>query len=341
MRIEKSFSSCQTACLNDHQCNAFSYEEGNSSRCIISNQPLDFIDSFVRLFAFESSFRLPQRYWNISVTGDHNCAVILNRNWNKLVLNQGDDGDNRTTIVYQDDCDFNSRFDFENPTITKSFNDCVMHCVTLKRCTHFSYSSSNEICNVKNALLLTDRLEVGGGIICGYLPDRQPKSEDSLAGLVVDDEFIRRLKNGYRMEKPEFMPEDIGRLMTDCWKPEPHQRPTFSQLRESLGVYMETTVGCANYLQMNNVFIEKDVPVNSISDDADNSDVPQNQEIKREEAIDAFRSSFDYVVPLASSGSSATGRRDKKSFTFKLKKLPVMSARNSIRSTDQTKTTTT
>ena len=163
-------------------------------------------------------------------------------------------------------------------------------------------------------------------------------------GLVVDDEFIRRLENGYRMEKPEFMPEDIGRLMTDCWKPEPHQRPTFTQLTESLGVYMETTVGCANYLQMNNVFIEKDVPVPSINDDSDNSDVLiQNQEMKREDAIDALRSSSDYVLPLTCSGSSAinTDSKNKKSFTLKLKKLSVMSARNSIRSTDQTKTTTT
>ena len=61
------------------------------------------------------------------------------------------------------------------------------------------------------------------------------------AGLMVGDEFIRRLEDGYRMEKPEFMPQDIGRLMAKCWKLEPHQRPTFSLLTESLGVFMEAT----------------------------------------------------------------------------------------------------
>ena len=49
------------------------------------------------------------------------------------------------------------------------------------------------------------------------------------AGFIVDGEFIRRLENGYQMEKHEFMSQDIGQLMTDCWKPEPHQRPTFIQ----------------------------------------------------------------------------------------------------------------
>ena len=54
------------------------------------------------------------------------------------------------------------------------------------------------------------------------------------AGLIVDEEFIRRLENGYRMEKPELMPQDIGRLMASCWKQEPRHRPTFSQLADTL-----------------------------------------------------------------------------------------------------------
>ena len=35
------------------------------------------------------------------------------------------------------------------------------------------------------------------------------------AGLIIfDEEFIRRLENGYQMEKHEFMSQDIGQLMT-------------------------------------------------------------------------------------------------------------------------------
>ena len=74
-------------------------------------------------------------------------------------------------------------------------------------------------------------------------------------GLIVDDEFIRRLENGYHMERRgawgiNSVPEDIGQLMTDCWKPEPNQRPTFSQLAESLTAYMEASVLGANYIKM-------------------------------------------------------------------------------------------
>ena len=57
-------------------------------------------------------------------------------------------------------------------------------------------------------------------------------------GLQFDDSFIRRLQNGYRMEKPEFATNDIGRLMADCWKHEPNQRPTFSQIEEAFKTYI-------------------------------------------------------------------------------------------------------
>ena len=44
-------------------------------------------------------------------------------------------------------------------------------------------------------------------------------------------ELMRELLNGYRMEKPQFVTNEIGRLMTNCWKLEPNERPTFSYLQ--------------------------------------------------------------------------------------------------------------
>lgn len=74
-------------------------------------------------------------------------------------------------------------------------------------------------------------------------------------GLQFDDAFIRRLQNGYRMEKPEFATNDIGRLMADCWKPEPHQRPIFSQLEEALKAHMDSSIS-SSYIAMNRPYIE-------------------------------------------------------------------------------------
>ena len=109
------------------------------------------------------------------------------------------------------------------------------------------------------------------------------------AGLIVDEEFIRRLENGYRMEKPEFAPDHIGRLMTDCWKAQPHQRPTFSQLTESLGVYVETSMLGSNYIQMNKLRI-----TNSLEDQAETNE--NRSSINQDENEDG-PSAAGYILP--------------------------------------------
>ena len=48
------------------------------------------------------------------------------------------------------------------------------------------------------------------------------------------NQLVSSLQSGYRMEKPDLMPQDMGRLMISCWKPEPRHRPTFSQLADTL-----------------------------------------------------------------------------------------------------------
>ena len=54
--------------------------------------------------------------------------------------------------------------------------------------------------------------------------------------------LIRELLNGYRMEKPQYVTNEIGRLMVDCWKMEPKERPTFNQLQEALGNHLESSL---------------------------------------------------------------------------------------------------
>jgi hypothetical protein len=91
--------------------------------------------------------------------------VIPSRNWKVDLIEESGDG-----VLYQDDCDFHKGVDIENSLKQKSFDDCVNHCLNVTQCTHFSYSSSNRMCSLKNAPLLTVREAVRDGTICGYIP---------------------------------------------------------------------------------------------------------------------------------------------------------------------------
>ncbi|XP_032066849.1 macrophage colony-stimulating factor 1 receptor [Thamnophis elegans] len=49
-------------------------------------------------------------------------------------------------------------------------------------------------------------------------------------GVKVNNKFYSLVKQGYHMGKPDFAPDDMYNIMTACWKLEPTQRPTFSQI---------------------------------------------------------------------------------------------------------------
>jgi serine/threonine protein kinase len=61
--------------------------------------------------------------------------------------------------------------------------------------------------------------------------------------------LIRELQNGYRMEKPQFASNGIGRLMAACWKADPNDRPTFHQLQEALNKQLESSIS-QHYLSL-------------------------------------------------------------------------------------------
>ncbi|XP_059351940.1 vascular endothelial growth factor receptor 1-like [Daphnia carinata] len=62
-------------------------------------------------------------------------------------------------------------------------------------------------------------------------------------------ELIKVLQNGYRMEKPDNAPNFFGEIMANCWKSEPNERPTFVQLQQTIGNYMEPLT-TADYLDV-------------------------------------------------------------------------------------------
>ena len=167
---ETSLDSCENICLSDLRCNAFSYDgDFKGGKCFLPHKATAqswSLSSFTQLFRLSSPLDL--------IAWSSHCGFIPTRNWKVNRISESGDG-----LLYQDDCDFNKGFDIEKPTEQKSFNDCITHCFNMTKCTHFSYSSSNRICNVKNAPALTDREAVGiSDKMCGYIPSRLQSKED-------------------------------------------------------------------------------------------------------------------------------------------------------------------
>ncbi|KAI9558995.1 hypothetical protein GHT06_015784 [Daphnia sinensis] len=57
-------------------------------------------------------------------------------------------------------------------------------------------------------------------------------------GMDAGHQLIKVIQKGYRMEKAEYAPILFGEIMTNCWKSDPKERPTFSQLKEIISRYM-------------------------------------------------------------------------------------------------------
>jgi hypothetical protein len=70
--------------------------------------------------------------------------------------------------------------------------------------------------------------------------------------------LLRELQKGHRMEKPEYAPNFIGEMMTNCWQNEPNDRPTFSQMADVIAKQIESVVGI-DYLNLNGGESENDL----------------------------------------------------------------------------------
>ncbi|CAH1160263.1 unnamed protein product [Phaedon cochleariae] len=73
-------------------------------------------------------------------------------------------------------------------------------------------------------------------------------------GMEADERLYHKLVDGYRMEAPEYAPKEIYDLMTDCWKSQPLERPSFSKLTERLGNLLEDTIK-KYYIDLNDPYL--------------------------------------------------------------------------------------
>ncbi|XP_077964962.1 mast/stem cell growth factor receptor kita isoform X2 [Gasterosteus aculeatus] len=53
-------------------------------------------------------------------------------------------------------------------------------------------------------------------------------------GMPVDAKFYKLIKEGYRMDAPEFAPAEMYRVMRSCWEADPFNRPPFRKVVEGI-----------------------------------------------------------------------------------------------------------
>ncbi|KAJ8397523.1 hypothetical protein AAFF_G00437990 [Aldrovandia affinis] len=53
-------------------------------------------------------------------------------------------------------------------------------------------------------------------------------------GVPVDSTFYKMIKEGYRMNQPEFAPSEMYDIMKSCWEAEPLRRPSFGKIVERI-----------------------------------------------------------------------------------------------------------
>nr|CAD7437607.1 unnamed protein product [Timema bartmani] len=61
-------------------------------------------------------------------------------------------------------------------------------------------------------------------------------------GMEADEKLYNKLVDGYRMECPEYATKEVYKIMLECWQSRPTQRPSFTDLSETLGAMLEESV---------------------------------------------------------------------------------------------------
>ncbi|XP_063605609.1 vascular endothelial growth factor receptor 3-like [Penaeus indicus] len=77
-------------------------------------------------------------------------------------------------------------------------------------------------------------------------------------GVTVDENFVKKLESGLRMERPRFSTAALYKVMHDCWKTKPEGRPAFGELEKTLSRML--TEGDKAYLEkIQEPYIEEDL----------------------------------------------------------------------------------
>ncbi|XP_012677125.1 LOW QUALITY PROTEIN: mast/stem cell growth factor receptor kita [Clupea harengus] len=89
-------------------------------------------------------------------------------------------------------------------------------------------------------------------------------------GMPVDAKFYKMIKEGYRMDAPDFAPSEMYLVMCSCWDTDPYRRPSFRKLVEKVELQLSDATKHI-YLNFNsrfpatNVARENQLPPNAVT----------------------------------------------------------------------------
>ncbi|CAH1182641.1 unnamed protein product [Phyllotreta striolata] len=73
-------------------------------------------------------------------------------------------------------------------------------------------------------------------------------------GMEADERLYHKLVDGYRLESPQYAPNDMYDIMTKCWSVKPTTRPSFTKLTEKIGTLLEDTLR-KHYIDLNDPYL--------------------------------------------------------------------------------------
>ncbi|VDH95157.1 FMS-like tyrosine kinase 1 [Mytilus galloprovincialis] len=152
----------------------------------------------------------------------------------------------RNILLAQDNvvkiCDFGLAKDcYKNPEYHKKGDGPVpVKWMAIESLTHQIYTTKSDVWSY--GVFLWEIFSLGG---------------TPYPGIEINEKFIKLLKDGYVMEKPEYSSDELYKVMKATWRTEPDERPTFTQLACQMGDLLEADVKqyylnlyTSNYLTM-------------------------------------------------------------------------------------------
>lgn len=61
---------------------------------------------------------------------------------------------------------------------------------------------------------------------------------------------MRKVKEGYRLEKPKYCKMQLFNVISKCWHADPNKRPTFTELKQELYELLENPEHLGNYVDL-------------------------------------------------------------------------------------------